>query len=51
MDIIELKKQTLLAGSAPGLGGDFEGTGSDVLAPDLDSDLSVSSGEVLDIEL
>ena len=51
MDIIELKKQTLLAGSAPVLGGDFEGTGSDVLAPDLDSDLIVSSGDVLDIEL
>lgn len=50
MDIIELKKQTLLAGSAPGLGGDFGGTGSDVLAPELDSDLFITD-EVLDIEL
>ena len=32
MDIIELKKQTLLAGSAPVLGEDFM-DGDDVLAP------------------
>lgn len=49
MDIIELKKQTLLAGSAPGLGGDFEGTGSDVLAPEIDSEELFSDSELLDI--
>ena len=32
MDVIELKKQTLLAGSTPGLGGDYSG-GDPVLAP------------------
>ena len=50
MDVVELKKQTLLAGSIPALGGDFEGTGSDVLAPDFDSELIITD-EALDIEL
>ena len=37
MDIIELKKQTLLAGSAPGLGGDLGGS-DPILSPELDTE-------------
>ena len=43
MDIIELKKQTLLAGSAPGLGGDLDNS-DPILSPELDSE------ELLDFE-
>ena len=35
MDIIELKKQTLLAGSAPVLGDDLDG-GDPILAPGME---------------
>ena len=38
MDMIELKKQTLLAGSTPGLGGDLGG-GDPILAPDYDVEI------------
>jgi len=51
MDIIELKKQTLLAGSAPGLGGDYSGDGSDVLVPEFNSEELLTDSELLDIEL
>ena len=37
MDVIELKQQTLLAGSTPGLGGDYSG-GDPVLSPEFDGD-------------
>ena len=37
MDIIELKKQTLLAGSAPGLGGDLGGS-DPILSPEFDTE-------------
>ena len=45
MDVIEMKKQTLLAGSLPSGGSTDQN-----LAPELDSDLFITD-EVLDIEL
>ena len=37
MDVIELKKQTLLAGSTPGLGDDL-GNSDPILSPELNSE-------------
>ena len=53
MDIIELKKQTLLAGSAPGLGGDLGGS-DPILSPELDTeeltDFDLSGFLLIDVD-
>ena len=41
MEVVEIEKKVqLLAGSAPGLGGDLE-SGDPILAPEMDDDLDL----------